>query len=254
MIHKRIQTPDRVIRFGIVSDTHLGTESEDLEHLHEMYDIFKREGITRVFHSGDLTDGNGVYMGQENDLKVIGTERQAEYFNRNYPKIEGIETMVITGNHDLKAYRRSGIDVGNLIVHGGAIPKDGSEKQDFEGRKDIIYLGRYYARVKWNNVNIDLAHPDYGFAYAISYSPQKYINELEGGQKPDILLFGHLHRMMYMVYRNIHLFMCGAFQKQNDYLKRKGIQPVRGGWIVELNLDRHRALKKIKPQAFQFVL
>jgi hypothetical protein len=39
-----------------------------------------------------------------------------------------------------------------------------------------------------------------------------------------------------------------CFQVQNDYLKRKGIMPVRGGWIVEFEKDR-----EINPRFFQFM-
>jgi len=243
-----IKTNEKEFRIGVVSDTHLGSYYEDLKSLEEMYTIFKKEGIKYVFNCGDLTDGIGVYRGQENFLKHSTTTEQARYFNKNYPKIEGIENIVITGNHDLKQFERGGMDVGELIIKGGRCGDDVS----FDGREDIKYLGRYAGRVVFNNVKIDLVHPDYGFTYAISYSPQKYINELEGGSKPDILLFGHLHRLMYMNYRNIHLFMAGAFQKQSDYLKRKGIQPAIGGWIINIMIDRKKRLHRIKPEIYRF--
>jgi predicted phosphodiesterase len=249
---KHINDGQKEIRFGVVSDTHLASESEDLEHLSQIYDIFQREGIKRVFHAGDISDGMGVYVGQENSLKCIGVAKQAEYVTKHYPSRKGIVTSFITGNHDLKIYRTSGMDIGGLIAKGGLV-EDGPEQKEFKGREDLEYLGRYYARVNWNNTKIDLIHPDHGFSYAISYAPQKYINELEGGSKPDILLFGHLHRMMYMNYRNVHLFMAGCFQRQTDFLKRKGISPVRGGWIIDLDFDRKKRIKKVTPTSIQYV-
>jgi predicted phosphodiesterase len=244
-IHHRIE--QYPIRFGVVSDTHLASDYEDLESLEKMYNIFSKEGINKVFHSGDITDGIGVYSGQENFLKVTGVAKQAKYVIENYPKKKGIETILISGNHDMKAFKSSGADVCSLITHGGFV-EENTEVLELEGRKDIKYIGRYYGRVRWNDINIDLVHPDYGFAYAISYPIQKYINELEGGSKPDILLFGHLHRSIFMNYRNINVLMAGCFQVQNDYLKRKGIMPVRGGWIVEFEKDR-----EINPRFFQFM-
>lgn len=247
----RINTHEKELRFGIVSDTHLCAETERLEELTEAYHIFKREGINRVFHAGDITDGFNVYRGHENHIKCFGTDKQAEYTIHNYPKIDGIDTFFITGNHDLKAYEKGGPDIGGLIVNGLTIGSDDEGVKQVKGRTDLHYLGRYLARIVWNNNKIDLIHPDYGFSYAVSYAPQKYINELEPGTKPDVLVFGHLHRAFYMNYRNINLLMGGCFQGQNDYLKRKGIQPVRAAWIIEMSRDRKFRLD-FKPTLLKF--
>lgn len=249
--HKQINK--KPIRFGVVSDTHLCAFSEALNELNQMYDIFKKEGIEYVFNAGDITDGIGVYPGHDQEIKVGGVERQAHYVIKNYPERKGIKTVFITGNHDLKQFNKNGIDVGGLITHGGVIPSESTETKNFKGRDDLEYLGQYYARVNWSDCLIDLVHPDCGFAYAISYAPQKYINELEGGSKPDILLFGHLHRAMFMNYRNINLFMAGCFQKQNNFLKRKGIMPVRGGWIIEARKHAEKGSQiDVKSQFYKY--
>lgn len=39
--------------FGLVSDTHLGSHAERLDVLNTAYDVFKKEGISCVFHTGD---------------------------------------------------------------------------------------------------------------------------------------------------------------------------------------------------------
>lgn len=238
----KINTPGKEIRFGVVSDTHLCADTERLEELAEAYDIFSKEGIDKVFHAGDITDGFNVYKGHEQHVKIFGTEKQAVYTIRHYPRIRG-KTFFITGNHDLRAFEKGGEDVGSLIVNGVTAGKDDEGVERTAGRDDLVYLGRFLGRIVWNNNKIDIVHPDYGFSYAVSYAPQKYINELEPGTKPDVLIFGHLHRAFYMNYRNINLLMAGCFQGQNDYLKRKGIQPVRAAWIVEIKRDRKFRLK-----------
>jgi predicted phosphodiesterase len=249
-IHLRLKTERKPhIRFGVVSDTHLASDYEALDNLNELYDLFEKSGITTVLHSGDITDGFGVYTGQENYLKVTGVGKQAKYTVDHYPRRKGIQTILIGGNHDLKAFKQSGIDVCSLITHGGFV-EDNVEQTEIIGREDITYLGRYYARINWNGITIDMVHPDYGFAYAVSYPVQKYVNELEGGTKPDILIFGHLHRMFFMDYRNINCVMAGCFQHQNDFLKRKGISPTRGGWILEM--DKSRKSRTFTPQAFKW--
>ena len=208
------------LEFAVVSDTHLASKYERLNELHSFYNDLKKYGINLVLHAGDITDGVGVYKGQENCIKVYNTDEQAEYTKANYPKIKGIETKFITGNHDLRAWDKGGADVGKLIN---------------EMRPDLKYLGRYSQRVNIEGFKIDIVHPAGGMAYALSYPAQKYVNGLEGGTKPDVLIFGHRHQSIFMGYRNIFCFDAGCFQGQNDFTKRRGINPQVGGWIIQLN-------------------
>jgi len=205
---------------AIVSDTHLASRSERIDLLSNAYDIIADRGISDVFHSGDITDGNRVYKGQEFFLKVTGADAQADYIAEHYPKREGVTTHFILGNHDMSHFDREGADIGRLISH---------------LRPDLDYLGQYYARVKFGSATMDLVHPGGGFQYAISYGVQRYVNELEGGSKANIIIFGHWHRTGYFVYRNIHCVLGGAFQDQNDYTRRRGLQPNKGFWILQFD-------------------
>ncbi len=42
-----------VVRFGVVSDTHIGSIYEHQDVLNLAYKVFKKEGIERVYHVGD---------------------------------------------------------------------------------------------------------------------------------------------------------------------------------------------------------
>jgi predicted phosphodiesterase len=173
-----------------------------------------------------------VYKGQEFFLKCIGSDQQADYVVENYPRIKGVTTSYILGNHDMSHYDREGADIGRLI--------------DAQ-RPDMKCLGQYYARVKFDNITLDLVHPHGGFSYAISYPLQRYVNELEGGSKANVLAMGHFHRTMYTVYRNIHCLLAGAFQDQNDYTRRRGLQPNKGFWILEFEGD-NKGIINFKPE------
>ena len=106
---------DEVIRFGIVSDTHLGSLYERLDELHTFYSICKKKEIEVVLHAGDIIDGNGkMYRGHLNEIHTYGAERQVKWVEKNYPKIKGITTYFITGNHCCSFYNDNGIDVGHL--------------------------------------------------------------------------------------------------------------------------------------------
>lgn len=216
----RYLTKKNVIKFGIVSDTHLCSRQEKLNELHTFYAICKKIGVEDVLHIGDLVDGNGrIYRGQLNEIHTYGVIRQANYVIKNYPQEKGIKTFFITGNHCLSFYNENGVDIGNLIV---------------EKRDDMIYLGQYQADIKLGRAKVRLLHHDKNPAYALSYPGQKLAEQIASGQKPDILLLGHLHSSFYFWYRNIHIFNCGTFQGQTAFLLRKGINPAIGGWICEI--------------------
>lgn len=84
--------------FGLISDTHLGSDAERLDLVNEAYDEFERQGIKKVFHSGDLCDGENVYRGHNQFIKMKGGHAQAAYFIKMYPKRKGIVTYAISGN------------------------------------------------------------------------------------------------------------------------------------------------------------
>jgi len=240
---------DGYIHFGLIADTHLCSKKEDLDSLNAYYDEVARRGIKVVYHCGDISDGQDVYRGQLSELKVWGVAKQAEYIIKNYPKRKGVVTKFITGNHDLRAMEKQGVDIGALIVNG---VQDPDTLEHIPGRKDMVYLGQMYARVEVaKGVYLDLVHADGGMSYAVSYKAQKYIDALEGGSKPNLLGRGHLHQAMYFDHRNIHVFEAGCFQRQTIFLKRKGITPKIGGWIIHAKIEKGSVVRVI-PEYIKF--
>ena len=205
------------VRFGVISDTHLGSYFEALDALHLAYRVFKREGIEVVYHAGDLLDGEKMYRGHEYEIHTHGADAQIEYCVENYPRIKGITTYFITGNHDLSFWKRSGVDVGPKIA---------------QLRPDLVYLGPECADIKIENENgraiVQLVHPGKGSAYAVSYHAQKYIESLPGGRKPHLVLMGHYHKAEYLVWRNVHLIQTGCLQRQTKYMQRNNVAAIVG--------------------------
>lgn len=230
---------DKILRFGIVSDTHLCSIHERLDELHTFYEICRKEGIQYVLHSGDLIDGSGLYTGQENEIHTFGLKRQAQYVVDRYPKVDGIETIFVTGNHDLVYYKNAGADVGECIT---------------EKRPDMRYVGRDKADIELGGIRIQLLHPGGATAYADSYHLQRTISSFEGGSKPQILICGHYHRSLYLFSRNIHGFLGGTFQGQTVFQLRKRISPVVGGWTVKCHIakDNHNSVVAISPTWIPF--
>lgn len=212
---------DNTFTFAIVSDTHLCSTEERLNELHTFYDICRKEKISVILHIGDLVAGQNVYRGQENELKVFGADNQAKYVIDYYPKVDGITTYFITGNHDLSHYDKTGNDLGYTIA---------------SARPDMVYMGKYNAEIMFGNIRVRMVHPKKAGAYALSYNAQKFAEQIQSGKKPHILLFGHAHTSLYFWYRNMHIFHCGTFQAQTTLELRLGLNPAIGGWTVKCHI------------------
>lgn len=134
------------IAFGVVSDTHLCNKNQQLTYLNDFYDRCAAEGITTIYHAGDISDG--FYKSRPDhiyELFKIGFDEQADYIIENYPRRNGITTKFITGNHDATHLKNGGADIGSRIA---------------ERRPDMEYLGYMSAKV-WltPQCDADLFHP-----------------------------------------------------------------------------------------------
>jgi hypothetical protein len=217
-----------LVRIGVVGDTHLGSIYENVNLLKVAYDLFKEEGIATVYHTGDMCDGENMFSGHYMEIHTHGGDAQVKYCADVYPKIEGITTYFITGSHDLSFYKRAGMDIGNHIA---------------ARRKDLIYLGRERKDVKIHTENggdviLRVVHPGGGTAYALSYKPQKMLDALSGGQKPNIMLVGHFHKAEYLpCYRNVFTIQSGTIQSQTGFMERNSLAAHIGFWILEFRVN-----------------
>jgi predicted phosphodiesterase len=229
-LHINKWTGDSIIRFGVVSDTHLCSKDQQITELNKFYDILAQEGIDTCYHAGDITEGVNMRQGHEYEVFKHGVDEQAEYVIENYPKRNNIITKFITGNHDHSGIKSAGTDIGLRI---------GRE------RDDMLYLGKQSARVMLTpNCSLDLVHPLDGASYAISYSTQKYIDSLSGGQKPNILFIGHHHKMFQLLYRNIFAFEAGTFQAQTKWMQGKRLSAHTGGWLITVHVDKQGSITR----------
>lgn len=226
------------IRFGVVSDTHLCSKYQQLTHLETAYSIFEKEGISEVYHAGDLCEGDKMRKGHEYELFQFGADGQRDYIVTHYPYRKGITTHFITGNHDLSHIIHSGYDIGVAIA---------------KERKDMKMLGVEYVRVMLTpQCSMDIVHTRDGASYALSYAGQKYCDMLQGGSKPHIILFGHRHKMMYYTYRNIEVFEAGTLQAQTPFMRGKRIASHVGFWIITAQVAEDGTLLRVVPEYYPF--
>lgn len=139
----------RKYRFGVLSCSHLGSKYQQLTHLYTFYKYCKRKRVKEVLHCGDVVDGEKMYRGQEYELFIHGADAQTRYAIDNYPKIKGIKTRMILGNHDESFYKTAGYNVAKAIAH---------------HRADIEYLGDYLAFIEIDGIKIALMHGSGGVA------------------------------------------------------------------------------------------
>ena len=229
-VHNPKWSGTTVLKFAIIGDTQLGSKYAQISHLKNFYELCASEGIKDVYHTGDVTDGLKMRSGHEYELYKTSADDMVQDVIENYPRIEGITTHFITGNHDASIYKQVGYDIGNTI----------SEK-----RPDMKYLGRDCALIFLTpNCKLELRHPWDGTAYALSYKPQKMIEAMESDSKPNILAIGHYHKAEYLFYRNVHCLQTGCFQGQTPYTRGKGISVHMGGWIVTIHVDKNGTITR----------
>ena len=177
----------QTLRFAIMGDTQIGSKYAQLTYLHQFYDLCEKEGITSVYHTGDITDGLKMRPGHEYELYEISADEMRDDVVANYPRRKDITTHFITGNHDASIYKHVGYDIGQAIAN---------------LRPDMVYLGRDCAIVNLTpNCTLELRHPWDGTAYALSYKIQKMIEAMESDSKPNILAVGHYHKAEYLFSR-----------------------------------------------------
>lgn len=234
LVYKSKWDGTKTIKFAIMGDTQIGSKYSQLTFLHNFYDICKQEGITEVYHTGDITDGIKMRPGHEYELYEISADEMREDVVKNYPKRKGITTYFISGNHDASLYKHVGYDIGNAIA---------------AARSDMKYLGRDCAVINITpKCTLELRHPWDGTAYALSYKIQKMIEAMESDSKPNILAVGHYHKAEYLFYRNVHALQTGCFQAQTPFTRGKGISIHIGGWIVTVKVDKDGHIQGFAPE------
>lgn len=227
-----VSRPDNTFVFGATSDNHLGSKYERLDVLNDLYDRFAARGVDRVFNAGNWIDGEARF--NKFDIHTHGMEGQMEYLAANYPSRPGITTYAVAGDdHEGWYGQREGVDVG----------KYAENVMRRRGRTDWVNLGYMEAHIRLVNANtgksqiLACVHPGGGSSYALSYSIQKIIESLDGGEKPAVGLYGHYHKLWAGNIRNVWCLQTGCTEDQTPFMRKKKLEAHVGGAIVELEQD-----------------
>ena len=208
--------------FGAIGDTHLWAKAHNNEWLHKYYDKIQERWVKTVLHAWDLVDWYNVYKWHTFELSKHWADAQLENVIETYPKREWVDTYFINWNHDESLLQLAWYDIWKTVDR---------------LRDDMHYLWFYNARLKLNGVDIELQHWWWSNSYAWSYKPQKYLENADPKNQPNVFLLWHYHTALYMFYRKIHTFMVWAFQWENNLSKRFKLWNTQGWWIIDVSLD-----------------
>ncbi len=218
----------------VVSDTHFGNIHQQLHLLNNMYEEAYKRGITTVLHCGDVVDGNYPNRPENPRQQFLhGFDEQAGYVVDMYPKVRGITTKYILGSHDETHYKNGQATINNWVSR---------------CRPDMIFLGQDTGTVDIDNLKIIMDHPGGGSAQALSYKPQKRIENLETLCKPDILLMGHYHKGYSFVYHNVHGIEVPALCDKTQFQQKQGLANYVGGYFLDIYYDDEGNIHLFKPE------
>ena len=247
-IQKPVEDSNDIV-FGVPSDLHFGSKACQITALNEFCEICRKQGVKHMFTPGDVFAGYNVYKGQIFDVYAISSEEQEESTIVNLP--QGFEWWMIGGNHDYSFIKSGpGHNPFNILTN---------------IRKDTHYCGFDEAVVPiLKGVDLKMWHPSGGIPYALSYRLQKGIEQIAFHElqnisrslkdKPTIrfVLSGHLHIQMQGLFGSIFGAQCGSFEGTNNLLKRMGIMPAIGGWIIKATLGKNNLLKSFEAKFHLF--
>ena len=224
-------------KFALIADTHNGHIKSSGEWWAKACHRIEQEKCSIAFHAGDISEGMSGRDGHVYELDAIGSTAQLDLTEARF-KMCPVPIHGITGNHDLWAYKTTGLDFGVELAK--RMPEQ------------FHYLGQNEAVVTIDGVKIMLSHPGDGSSYATSYASQKFVEALTGGEKPHILLMGHHHKSIFHVCRNVMVFEAGTLCGQTGWMRGKKLAAHVGFWIIEVWPSQDGGVERIKSEWVPF--
>lgn len=222
---------DNIFKFVAISDIRIGSKSQQLSILNDIYTKAYENGFRNVIICGNITEGIYPIDNKYADSNFLDdTMRQVDYVIDNFPKIEGMKTYFITGVKDQAHFLDKKINIGKRIS---------------EARDDMIYLGDGSCNALINKVKMNIFNPTLGKTYTVSYRPQQQIDSFRSEDKPDIFLCGGLLQMEKFNYRNVNCITVPSVCATTEEMEDKRFSNTVGAWFITVRTDEKGKLDKI---------
>lgn len=219
-------------KFVVISDTRIGSKSQQLSILNDIYQKAEEQGINTVIHCGNITEGLYSTKNEFSESTFLDDSQiQVDYISRNYPKFENIKTYFITGPKDQKHLKQNNINIGRRINN---------------ARSDLIYLGQNSANIKIDNTTMKVLNSILSKTYTVSYRIQQQIDSFRSEDKPDILLLGGLLQMEKLTYRGVAGLSIPSVCATTQEMDEKRHSNTIGAWYVTVKTDQKGKLENIK--------
>ena len=218
-------------KFVAISDTRIGSKSQQLSILNDIYEKASDLGYNIVIHCGNITEGLYPTNHDYSDTTFLDDSQiQVDYIAKNYPKFDDIKTYFITGTKDQKHLKTNNINIGRRIN---------------KARPDLIYLGQNSCNIKIDNANMKVLNSILAKTYTVSYRIQQQIDSFRSEDKPDILLLGGLLQMEKLTHRGVAGLsipsVCATTNEMNDKRHANTI----GAWYITVKTDQKGNLESI---------
>lgn len=212
------------IRIGAITDTHIGHQCFEDERLYQAFEEFKKEKVDFVTHSGDVTEGMSHRPGHIYELTHLGYDAQKKHAIKLFSEWTDSNIYAISGNHDRWFLKSNGANiVGDLAE---AIP-------------NFHFIGHDEGDVSLKGVaSLKLWHGEDGSSYALSYRLQKIVESFSGGEKPNALFAGHVHKYVQISERNIYATSVGCLERQTSWMRGKRLSAHVGFCIVDIWVNK----------------
>ena len=219
-------------KFVAISDTRIGSKSQQLSILNDIYEKANELGYNTVIHCGNITEG--LYSANHDyadSTFLDDSQIQVDYITKNYPKFDNIKTYFITGTKDLKHLKKNSISIGRRINN---------------ARDDLIYLGQNSCNIKIDNTNMKILNSKLAKTYTVSYRIQQQIDSFRSEDKPDILLLGGLLQMEKLTHRGVKGLSIPSVCATTDEMNEKRHANTIGAWYITVKTDEKGKLESIK--------
>ena len=209
-------------KIGSCSDIHTGSIYTDYKLVDLMWKEFDKENVDFITVCGDVTEGMSNRQGHVFECSEIGYNNQltkaVELFSGTAKPV-----YMIDGNHDQWYIKANGALIVNELCN---------------RLKHCTFLGHDEGSIDLGGAELRLWHGGDGNSYALSYRVQKVIESLTGGDKPNVMFFGHTHKSLYIYERMVHCYSMGAIQKQSKWMRTKRLQSHTGFWIIDIYVNK----------------
>lgn len=228
-VFELVSRPDNTFLFGAAGDLHAGSKYTRWDVRDDLYRQFIEAGAQCSFDTGNWIDGEASF--NRYDLEAHGLDGQVALLAERHPK--GLPTYTVWGDdHEGWLAQREGVNVGKYTEH--IMQSRGHDWHDLGFMESHLVLRNANTG---KTASMSVVHPGGGSAYAVSYSIQKIIESLEGGEKPAVGLFGHYHKLWAGLIRNVWCLQTGCQQDQTPFMRKKRIEAHVGGALVKLRQD-----------------